>query len=181
MAQNFDQSMSTNLDGLGYAYDKVVFQPEKPVLASELNTSQELQEILTQKSTAHLPSGWLSYRPIYTSSDLDNAFYTQDPDGAIAAESLVRSPQQRAPGAWRSPPTHPRKLKSGRTLLTFANLTKSSRNRSRQASPSRTAQAEASQSASMGLMRCFSRTSPTPRSSPPTTSSSRRSLVRGFG
>jgi len=89
MAKNLGRSVSTTLDGLGYAFDKVVFQKDKPILDSELNLAQELQEILTQKSTGHLPSGWLSYRPYYTSPELENAFYTQDPTGAKPEVALV--------------------------------------------------------------------------------------------
>ena len=89
MAKNLGDGVSTTYEGRGYAFDKVVFQQGKPVLDTELNLAQELQEILTQKSTAHLPSGWLSYRPYYTSTELDNSFYTQDPDGAKPEVALV--------------------------------------------------------------------------------------------
>jgi photosystem II stability/assembly factor-like uncharacterized protein len=89
MAINHGDNISTSYEGLGYAFDKVVFQPGKPALDSELNSSQEFQEILTKKSTAHLPSGWLSYRPVYTSSDLENSFYTQDPNGAKPEVAMV--------------------------------------------------------------------------------------------
>ncbi len=89
MATNQGDKASTSLEGLGYAYDKVLFEPASPILAKELNLAQELQETLTQKSTAHLPSGWLSYRPIYTSIDLQNSFYTQDPIGAKPEVALV--------------------------------------------------------------------------------------------
>jgi photosystem II stability/assembly factor-like uncharacterized protein len=89
MAINHGENLSTSYEGLGYAFDKVVFQGGKPVLDSELNTAQELQEILTRKSTAHLPSGWLSYRPIYTSNDFENSFYTQDPNGAKPEVAMV--------------------------------------------------------------------------------------------
>jgi hypothetical protein len=81
--------ISTSYDGLGYAFDKVVFQAGKPPLDVEMNLSQELQEILTQKSTAHMSSGWMSYRPPYTSSELVSAFYTQDPTGAKPEVALV--------------------------------------------------------------------------------------------
>lgn len=89
MAINQGKDISTSYEGLGYAYDKVVFQKGKSALDSELNLAQELQEIITQKSTAHLPSGWLSYRPAYTSSDLENSFYTQDPNGAKPEVAMV--------------------------------------------------------------------------------------------
>jgi len=89
MSINQGENVTTSYEGMGYAFDKVVFQAGKTLLDSELNLSQELQEVLTQKSTAHLPSGWLSYRPIYTSNDLGNAFYTQDPTGAKPEVALV--------------------------------------------------------------------------------------------
>lgn len=89
MAINHGENLSTSYEGLGYAFDKVVFQEGKPILDSELNTAQELQEILTRKSTAHLPSGWLSYRPIFTSKDFESSFYTQDPEGAKPEVAIV--------------------------------------------------------------------------------------------
>lgn len=89
MAINQGKDISTSYEGLGYAYDKVVFQKGKSALDSELNLAQEFQEIITQKSTAHLPSGWLSYRPAYASSDLENSFYTQDPNGAKPEVAMV--------------------------------------------------------------------------------------------
>lgn len=89
MAINQGKEISTSYEGLGYAYDKVVFKKGNIALNSELNTAQELQEILTQKSTAHLPSGWLSFRPPYTSSALENSFYTQDPNGAKPEVAMV--------------------------------------------------------------------------------------------
>jgi photosystem II stability/assembly factor-like uncharacterized protein len=76
-------------EGTGYAFDKVVFQQGKPPLDAELNLAQELQEILSQRSTAHLPSGWLSFRPYYCSGDINNGFYTQDPSGAKPEMALV--------------------------------------------------------------------------------------------
>lgn len=89
MARNLGEGVSSVYEGLGYNFDKVVFQDGKPILDSELNLSQELQEILNQKSTGHLPSGWLSYRPYYTASSLSNSFYTQDPTGAKPEVALV--------------------------------------------------------------------------------------------
>ena len=82
MAKNLGSGVSTTYEGMGYAYNKVVFQQGKPILDAELNLAQELQEILTQRSTAHLPSGWMSYRPYYCSASIENGFYTQDPEGA---------------------------------------------------------------------------------------------------
>ena len=89
MAKNLGEGVSASYDGLGYAFDKVVFQQGKPILDGELNLAQELQEILTQRSTAHLPSGWLSRRPYHTDSNLTNAFYTQDPEGSKPEVALV--------------------------------------------------------------------------------------------
>jgi len=89
MAKNLGEDVSSVYEGLGYNFDKVVFQEGKPILDSELNLAQELQEILNQKSTGHLPSGWLSYRPYYTSPTLKNSFYTQSPTGSKPEVALV--------------------------------------------------------------------------------------------
>jgi photosystem II stability/assembly factor-like uncharacterized protein len=89
MAINQGEDSRTSYEGLGYAYDKVVFQAGKPLIDSELNLAQELNEILARRSTSHLPSGWLSYRPFYTSKELGNSFYTQDPIGAKPEVALV--------------------------------------------------------------------------------------------
>lgn len=89
MAKNLGTGVSMTYDGEGYAFDKVVFQQGKPPLDAELNLAQELQEILTQRSTAHLPSGWLSFRPYYCSTDITNGFYTQDPSGSKPEVALV--------------------------------------------------------------------------------------------
>jgi photosystem II stability/assembly factor-like uncharacterized protein len=89
MSKNLGDGVSSVNDGLGYNFDRVVFQDGKPILDSELNLAQELQGILSQKSTTHLPSGWLSYRACHTSSDLSNAFYTQNPEGSKPEVALI--------------------------------------------------------------------------------------------
>lgn len=89
MAKNLGLDVSSVYEAEGYNFDKVVFQKGKPILDAEVNLSQELQEILRQKSTAHLPSGWLSYRPYYTSSSLSESFYTQNPTGSKPEVALV--------------------------------------------------------------------------------------------
>jgi photosystem II stability/assembly factor-like uncharacterized protein len=89
MAKNIGDNVPTQLDGLGYAFDKVLFQKGNPPLDSELNLSQELNSVLTQKSTADLPSGWLSFRPKYTSRELSNSFLTQNPNGSKPEVALV--------------------------------------------------------------------------------------------
>lgn len=89
MAKNLGSGVSTVYDGEGYAYDKVVFQQGKPPLDAELNLAQELQEIMGRRSTSHLPSGWMSYRPYYCSENIQNGFYTQDPTGAKPEVALV--------------------------------------------------------------------------------------------
>jgi photosystem II stability/assembly factor-like uncharacterized protein len=89
MATNLGDDVFSVYDGLSYAYDKVFFQPGKPPLAAELNDAQQYVELLSQKSTGHLPSGWLTSRPFYTSSDLENKFYTQSPTGAKPEVALV--------------------------------------------------------------------------------------------
>jgi photosystem II stability/assembly factor-like uncharacterized protein len=89
MAQNAKKETSSIYESLQYNYDKVDFNPGTPPLHSELNILQEYLEILTQKSTASFPSGWLSFRPYYTSSDLANSFYTQDPEEPKPEVALV--------------------------------------------------------------------------------------------
>lgn len=89
MAQNVEKNVASIYDNLVYNYDKVRFLRGNPPLADELNLAQDLQEIITQKSTAHLPSGWMSYRPFYTSLDLQNSFYTQRPTGSKPEVALV--------------------------------------------------------------------------------------------
>ena len=89
MAKNLGSGVSTVYEGEGYAYDKVVYQQGKPPLDAENNLAQELQEILSRKSTSHLSSGWLSYRPYYCSNEISNGFYTQDPTGAKPEMALV--------------------------------------------------------------------------------------------
>ena len=79
MAQNVQKNNASIYESLQYAYDQIVFNPGNPPLNSELNTLQEQLELITQKASAGMPSGWLSYRPFYTSNDLANSFYTQDP------------------------------------------------------------------------------------------------------
>lgn len=84
-------------DAEGYNYDMVVFQKGKPPLDSELNLSQELQNLITQRNLRSLPSGWLSSYPFYadqalapsSTSELKNKFYTQNPSGAKPEFALV--------------------------------------------------------------------------------------------
>ena len=89
MTSNVSKTVSNIFQDFQFGYDKVSFNPGVPPLANELNILQEYQELLTQKSTAAYPSGWLSYRPVYTSNDLSNSFYTQDPNGAKPEVALV--------------------------------------------------------------------------------------------
>jgi len=89
MAKNILENVASQLDSLSYAFDKVVFKKGNPPLDSELNLAQELNNIFSQKVTADLPSGWLSYRPHYTSKDLSNSFMTQNPEGTKPEVALV--------------------------------------------------------------------------------------------
>lgn len=89
MGQNVEKNVASIYDSLEYNYDKVRFFQGNPPLAQELNLAQELQEILTQKSTAHLSSGWMSFRPFYTSRDLQNSFYSQSPTDSKPEVALV--------------------------------------------------------------------------------------------
>ena len=73
----------------GYAYDTVVFQKGKPPLDTELNAIQQVQNLLNQRGRYNLPSGWLSYKPYYISSQLSNSFYTQDPFAPVPEYALV--------------------------------------------------------------------------------------------
>ena len=89
MAQNIEKESSSIYESLQYAFDKVVFNQGYPPLSNELNVLQEYLELITQKSTAGMPSGWLSYRPFYTSTDLSNSFYTQAPTETEPEIALV--------------------------------------------------------------------------------------------
>lgn len=89
MAQNVERNDVSIYDNLEYNFDKVKFVEGSPYLADEFNLLQELQEIISQKSTAHFPSGWLSFRPYYTSNSLQNSFYSQDPSGSKPEVALV--------------------------------------------------------------------------------------------
>lgn len=72
-----------------YAYGQILFREGKPVLNNELNALQEIQDNLLRKSSSDTPSGWLDFRPPYVSEDLKNAFYTQDPSGAVPEIAVV--------------------------------------------------------------------------------------------
>jgi photosystem II stability/assembly factor-like uncharacterized protein len=89
MSPSVEPNSASIYENLNYAYDKVVFNPGNPPLGSELNTLQEQLEILTQKTAGSMPSGWLSYRPFYTSATLSNSFYTQDPSQPIPEVAMV--------------------------------------------------------------------------------------------
>lgn len=89
MGQNVEKNIASIYDSLEYNYDKVRFIQGNPPLAEELNLAQDFQEILIQKSSANMPSGWLSYRSVYTSRDLQNSFYTQSPEGSKPEVALV--------------------------------------------------------------------------------------------
>jgi photosystem II stability/assembly factor-like uncharacterized protein len=89
MANNLGTGVSYVYDEEGYNYDTVVFQKGKPPLDSELNLSQDLINGLRGKQTISLPSGWVSYYPLYTNMALENGFYTQNPTGAKPEYALV--------------------------------------------------------------------------------------------
>jgi Uncharacterized protein related to plant photosystem II stability/assembly factor len=73
----------------GYNYDTVVFQKGKPPLDTELNAVQQIQNLLAQRGRSNFPSGWLTIKPYYLSSQLQNSFYTQDPSTATPEYALV--------------------------------------------------------------------------------------------
>lgn len=89
--------MSENLGtGVSYVYESgsynnvmVVFQKGKPPLDSELNLAQEQQRLLVRRNLDNIPSGWLSFRPPYTSSSFTDKFYTQNPDTAMPEYAVV--------------------------------------------------------------------------------------------
>lgn len=89
MVKKLGENTPTQLDGRGYAFDKVIFNEGNPPLDSELNLAQELNSVMTQKATADLPSGWLSFSPPHTSKEYVNSFMTQNPEGANPEVALV--------------------------------------------------------------------------------------------
>jgi len=89
MAENLGTGVSYVDEPNGYNYDTVIFQKGKPPLDTEVNLLQQIQNQLGQRRLSSLPSGWLSFRPYYTSSLLKNSFYTQDPSNAVPEYALV--------------------------------------------------------------------------------------------
>jgi len=89
MAENLGTGVSFVTDPTGYSYDTVVFQKGKPPLDTELNEAQDIRRLLSGRQTEGLPSGWMTLRPTYTSSLLENQFYTQNPSTAIPEYALV--------------------------------------------------------------------------------------------
>lgn len=89
MAENLGTGVSFVDESIGYNYDKVVFQKQKPPLDTELNLAQEIQNELAKRHVKGSPSGWLNLKPFYTSSLLDNEFYTQDPNIATPEYAII--------------------------------------------------------------------------------------------
>lgn len=89
MSENLGTGVSYVYESSGYNSDMVVFQKGKPPLDSEFNLSQEIQRLLSKRQLRALPSGWLTLRPLYTSSLLENEFYTQNPATAIPEYAVV--------------------------------------------------------------------------------------------
>ena len=91
MNQYLGKGVSHIFGSEGYNYSKVVFSKGRPVLDSELNLMQELQEQLARRATSEMPSGWISFREaaVGRSSNLTDAFLTQSPSGAIPEIALV--------------------------------------------------------------------------------------------
>lgn len=79
MAQDFGTGVSYVNDPSNYNYNGVIFQKGKPPLDSEINLVQQLQNVLNQRQFYPKPSGWLTAYQPYTSTTLENSFYTQDP------------------------------------------------------------------------------------------------------
>jgi len=78
----------TNSDE-NYNYDSVIFASRKPMIDSDFNSAQEIQNIISQREISDLPSGWITSYPFYFDSDSTNGFYTQNPDGAKPEIALV--------------------------------------------------------------------------------------------
>jgi len=89
MAENLGTGVSFVTDPTGYSYDTVVFQKGKPPLDTEFNEAQDIRRLLAARQTEGMPSGWMTLRPTYTSSLLENQFYTQNPSTAIPEYALV--------------------------------------------------------------------------------------------
>jgi len=89
MSENLGTGVSYVYDSEGYNNVMVVFQKGKPPLDSELNLVQEQQRLLARRQLDTLPSGWLSLRPPYTNTLLENDFYTQNPTGAVPEYAIV--------------------------------------------------------------------------------------------
>lgn len=89
MSENLGKDVSYVNETAGYAHDMVVFQKGKPPLDSEINLAQELKNLLSARQMKATPSGWLTFRPFYTSTLLENKFYTQNPSTAIPEYALV--------------------------------------------------------------------------------------------
>ena len=89
MAENLGSGVSYVYEPAGYGYDTVVFQKGKPPMDSEVNLVQDLQRLINRRQLAHFASGWLTVRKLHTDAALSNAFYTQDPSGAVPEYALV--------------------------------------------------------------------------------------------
>ena len=89
MPENLGSGVSYVYEADGYAYDTVVINKGKPVMDSELNYMQQLQHVIDRRQLSFLPSGWMAFEPVYTSTSLENSFYTQNPTGAIPEFALV--------------------------------------------------------------------------------------------
>lgn len=89
MAENLGTDVSYVSESDGYNYDLVVFQEQKPPLDSELNLAQELARQAGQRKLSTFPSGWLTLRPFYTDTSLENQFWTQNTTNSIPEYALV--------------------------------------------------------------------------------------------
>lgn len=89
MAQDLGNAVSYVYDDEGYNYDLVVFEKQKPILDSEVNLVQQLQNQINRRQMTTMPSGWVSLYPIHTDKALANQFYTQDPSSPKPEYALV--------------------------------------------------------------------------------------------
>ena len=72
-----------------YSYSQVFFQDKKPVLNSELNLLQEIQDSLYRRGSSQVSSGWFNFRSHSVSKDILNSFYTQDPSNPVPEMAVV--------------------------------------------------------------------------------------------
>jgi len=89
MIKNLGQNVSHTFSNENYNFDSVVFQAGRPILDSELNLEQQLQQDLLRKTASFRGSGWVSYKKPFAEPGLGEVFYTQDPNTAEPEIAVV--------------------------------------------------------------------------------------------